>query len=301
MKKLILFISLVSITNIFASSDSCSIGLFSKVYRLEPNSFLGNSDIIQTSDCENFISNKITQMLSSSNGSMGAEFLKKELEKDYPAMKITISPRKITLLDLNTTLREELTANSNLFFLDSKSLNGLHSLSLTEGEQIKINCENCQSFGEKNIKIDINNPLSNGNRALWFTSRIMAKIKIFKAKRNLSFQQKHLEADDFYADEIFTGNPENLVTSLDNIHFYKTNKTILQGVAVSNLDLQAVNLVSFGIPVQVVLKNQNINLQRTALPNRSALFGEVVELKNPNNNKIIAGKVIDYNKVVIEL
>ena len=129
----------------------------------------------------------------------------------------------------------------------------------------------------------------------------MAKIKVFKAKRNLSFQQKHLEANDFYADEIYTGNPENIVTTLDNITFYKANRTILQGSAVSNLDLQAVNLINYGTPVNVTLKNQNINLQRTAMPNRSAQFGEIIELKNPNNNKIIAGKVVDYNKVVIEL
>ena len=37
------------------------------------------------------------------------------------------------------------------------------------------------------------------------------------------------------------------------------------------------------------------------MPSRSAQFGETIELKNPSNNKIIVGKVVDYNKVVIEL
>jgi len=37
------------------------------------------------------------------------------------------------------------------------------------------------------------------------------------------------------------------------------------------------------------------------MPTRSAQFGESIELRNPNNNKIMAGKVVDYNKVVIEL
>lgn len=279
----------------------CSVELFSKIYRLEATQALGINDIVQKTNCENAVGNKISQLISNSTGSVGSDFLKRELAKDFPGQNIEIAPRKLSLLDLNVALREQLTAGSNLYFLDSKSLNGIKSLGLVEGEQLKTHCESCSSFGEKNIKIDISNPVASSTRTLWFSTRIMAKIKVFKAKRNLSFQQRHLEIEDFYADEIFTSNPDNVVTSISNIHFYKANKTILQGSAVSNLDLQAVNLINFGTPVNVVLKSQNINLQRTAMPVRSAQFGEVIELRNPNNNKIIAGKVVDYNKVVIEL
>lgn len=301
MKKLILFILFTLSLNASAETSSCSVELFSKVYRLENNQTLNSSDIVHTSTCDALILNKISQLISNSNGAVGADFLKREIEKDFQSLSVNITPRKLSFLELNTTLRDQLTNGSNLYFLDSKSLNGLRTLGLVEGEQLKANCESCSSFGEKNIKIDIANPLANSTRTVWFSSRIMAKIKVFKAKRNLSFQQKHLEAADFYADEIYSGNPDNLVTTLDNIHFYKANKTIIQGAAVSNFDLQPVNLINFGTPVNVVLKNQNINLQRTALPTRSAIAGEIIELKNPNNNKMIAGKVVDYNKVVIEL
>lgn len=301
MKKLIPFALIIFSLNVSAETAGCSVELFSKVYRLENNQTLNSSDIIHSSTCDNIVLNKISQLISNSSGTVGADFIKGELAKDFQTLSIEIKPRKLSLLELNSTLRDQLTNNSNLYFLDSKSLNGLRTLGLVEGEQLKANCESCNSFGEKNIKIDIANPLVNSTRTLWFSSRIMAKIKVFKAKRNLSFQQKHLEVDDFYADEIYSGNPDNLVTTMDNIHFYKTNKTIVQGAAVSNLDLQPVNLINFGTPVNVILKNQNINLQRTAMPSRSALFGETIELRNPNNNKIIAGKVVDYNKVVIEL
>ncbi len=282
-------------------SNSCTLELFSKVYRLDANQTLSANDIIKTTNCENEISAKVSQIISNSSGSVGSDFLKRELAKDFPNNQLEISPRKLSLLELNITFRDQLTAGSNLYFLDSKSLNGIKTLGLVEGEQVKAYCESCNSFGEKNIKIDIANPLSNSTRTLWFSTRIMAKVKVYKAKRNLSFQQRHLESDDFYEDNIFTSTPDNVVTSLNNIHFYRANRTILQGATVSNLDLQPVNLINFGTPVNVILKNQNINLQRTAMPTRSALFGEIIELKNPNNNKIIAGKVVDYNKVVIEL
>lgn len=302
MKKIFPFILLIiSLNSLAAETSSCAVQLFSKVYRLENNQTLGSSDIVQTSDCDAAVLSKMSQIVSNSNGTIGADFLKREIAKDYPTLTVEISPRKTALLELNSTMRDQLTSGTNLYFLDTKSLNGLHTLGLVEGEQLKINCESCTTFGEKNLKIDISNPLASSSRTLWFTSKIMAKIKVFKARRSLSFQQKHLDVNDFYADEIYSMTPDNIVTSLDNISFYKTNKTIIQGAVVSNLDLQPVNLVSFGTPVSVLLKNQNINLSRKAIPNRSAMFGETIELKNPTNNKIIAGKVIDYNKVVIEL
>lgn len=301
MKKIFPFLILVCAFNVSAETKGCAVELFSKVYRLEANQTLSSSDIVHTSDCDSIVLNKISQIISSSSGTVGVDFLKREIAKDYPTLAIEISPRKTALLDLNASMRDQLTPGTNLYFLDTKSLNGLRSLGLIEGEQLKVNCESCSTFGEKNLKIDITNPLANSTRTVWFTSKIMAKIKVFKAKRSLSFQQKHLESDDFYADEIFTANPDNVVTTLENINFYKANKTIIQGAVVSNFDLQAVNLINYGTPVSVTLKNQNINLSRKAIPARSALFGETIELRNPNNNKIIAGKVVDYNKVVIEL
>lgn len=301
MNKIVSFLLFFFCSSAQAENNSCAVQLFSKVYRLQNNQTLNCADLVQASDCDQTILNKISQIVSSSSGTIGAEFLKTELAKEFPGTAVEISPRKTALLDLNSSMRDQLTSGSNLYFLDTKSLNGLRTLGLTEGEQLRVVCESCATFGEKNIKLDIANPIANTSRTLWFTSKIMAKVKVFKAKRSLSFQQKHLEADDFYADEIYSMNPDNVVTSLENIQFYKANKTIIQGAVVSNMDLQPVNLVSYGAPVSVTLKNQNINLSRKAIPARSAIFGETIELKNPNNNKTITGKVIDYNKVVIEL
>jgi flagella basal body P-ring formation protein FlgA len=295
---IILFFSLNA--KVFAQG-SCSVELFSKIYRLENDQTLVNNDIIQHSDCSNAITFKISQIISHSSGTVGNDFLKKELSKDFPEDLIEITPRKLSLLDLNLALRDQLTRNSNLYFVNTKSLNALKSLGLIEGEQLKTYCESCSSYGEKNIKIDISNPVANSTRTLWFSSQIMAKVKVFKAKSNLSFQQKNLQPEDFYSDEILMGSPDNVITSINNINFYKPNRLILQGSTISNLDLQPVNLITFGTPVNVTLKNQNIQLQKIAMPMRSAQFGETIELKNNNNNKIIMGKVVDYNKVVIEL
>ena len=284
-----------------ADKDKCSIELFSKVYRFESDQDLSYKDIVHKTNCDQSVLIKISQIVSASNGTIGADFLKRELSKEFNLISIDINPRKLSLLELNSTLKDQLATGNNFYFSSSKSLNNLKTIGLTEEEQIKVYCESCNNLGDKNIKIDLTNSLLGTTKTIWFSSRIMAQIKVYKAKRSISFQQHHFELDDFYSDEVLTSNPDNALTTLDNIQFYKSNKNIMQGSIVSNLDLQAVNLINFGTPVNVSLKSQNISLQRTAMPIRSAMFGEVIELRNPNNNKIIAGKVVDYNKVVIEL
>jgi flagella basal body P-ring formation protein FlgA len=282
------------------SAAECGIELFAKVYRLNAGQALQARDVVRESNCSPEITNKLASLVSSSEGTVGSSFLQSELQKDFTDITINFPTKKLSLLDLNSSLRDQLLSNTNLYFTQARSLNAISSLGLVEGEQMTAVCDSCQSFGEKNIKIDIANIVSNTNRSVWFASKIMAKVKVVKANRTISFQQKGLDAKDFYFDEVFTMSPDNVLTTLDNINFYKLNKTIMQNAVISNLDLQAVNLVNYGTPASVVLSNQNISLQKNAMPMRSARFGETVELKGPNN-KNITGKVVDYNKVVIEL
>lgn len=296
--KTIGFLLFLLSTSAFASE--CSIELFSKVYRLDQNQSLQAKDIIRSSTCSEIVAGRISSLVSNSQGTVGTDFLVRELEKDFPEEHINFTNKKMSLLDLNSTIRDQLLPGTNLYFNQSRSLNNISSLGLIEGETLQAVCDACQSFGEKNIKINVINVANNSSRTLWFASKIMAKLKVVKAKRSISFQQKSLVADDFYIDEVLTMTPDNALTTLDNIHFYKANRTLLQGSIVNNMDLQAVNLINFGTPATVQLKSNNISLQKTAMPVRSARFGDIVELRGPNN-KMIAGKVIDYNKVVIEL
>ncbi|MBC7429221.1 MAG: flagella basal body P-ring formation protein FlgA [Bacteriovorax sp.] len=283
-----------------APATECSVELFSKVYRMTVGQALQARDIINNSNCSPEITNKLAALVSTSEGTVGVDFLASELKKDFPDITLNFSTKKLSLLDLHSTMRDQLLPNTNLYFTQARSLNGLSTLGLVDGEQITAICDSCQNFGEKTIKLNISNVSSNTSRTLWFSSKIMAKIKVVKANRSISFQQKNLDPKDFYFEEIMTMNPDNALTSLDNIGFYRANKTIVQNAVVSNFDIQAVNLINYGTSVSVTLKSDSILLQKTAMPIRSARFGESVELQGPSN-KNITGKVVDYNKVEITL
>ena len=78
MKKIIFFILLLSLrvsaetSNDITRANTCSVELFSKVYRLESNQALTSTDIILKTTCDTLISNKISQLISNSSGTVGA-------------------------------------------------------------------------------------------------------------------------------------------------------------------------------------------------------------------------------------
>jgi flagella basal body P-ring formation protein FlgA len=277
-------------------AEPCNLEVFSKIYKFESNQILNSKEIVKSSNCNEDINHQIAKLLTDKSGELSIS----SIEKKLLDQKVHITPRTLSIIDLSTTLKDQLSANSNLFFLDIKSLNNLRSISITENESLKVTCESCQTVGEKNIKIEVQNTTTNNTDVNWISSKIFTKIKVIKAKNTLSFQQKQFSTDDFYTEDTLTMMSDNILGSLDHIQFFKPNKTILQGSIITNMDIQPVYLVNYGTPVKINLKNQAISLTKFASPTRSAQFGESVELKI-NNEKTITGKVVDYNQVVIEL
>lgn len=291
-----LFISAIFLFSFKVFAEPCNIELYSKLYKFEKDQKIQVKDIIKSSTCNDAINSNLVSLISEQKSTeVFASTIEKTIDKD-----VHITPRKIVVNDLSNTLHEQLVANSNLFFFDLKSINQFKTIALNEDESLRAVCDSCTGLGDRNIKIEISNPSANTMRSLWITTKIFAKAKVVKAKRTIGFQQKSLSADDFYIDETYTMMPDQLLGNIENINFYKPNKTILQGSIITNLDIQPVNLVNYGIPVKAILKSQSISLTKMAQPVRSAQYGEVVELK-VGNNKSISGKVIDYNQVVIEL
>ena len=149
------FLLLFSSFNLAASE--CEVELFSKVYRMNANQVLQARDLVKDSTCSPEISNKLATLVTSSEGVVGSDFLKTEIQKDFPDLSISFTNKKLSLMDLNLALKNQLLPNSNLFFSQARSLNGISTLGLAEGEQMSAVCDSCQNFGEKNIKVNIIN------------------------------------------------------------------------------------------------------------------------------------------------
>lgn len=296
MKYLSLLLTFISFSS---GALACDLELFDKVYKFNSNRPLQSKDVIVKSNCSHAVLVKVGQIISNAQGTIGNDFLEREILKETQ-IQTNITPAKTSIIELDSFLNDNLLKEETLVFTDLKSLQKQNSLGLKAEENLRVECDNCNSLGDKNVKLIISQAVEGTEFNQWIQVKLMAKIKALKAKRNISFQQKALNAEDFFLEEVLTTQPENLVTSFENINFYRATKLIMQNAALSHMDILPVNLVNYGTPVKVTLSNDSIQLEKILMPTRSARFNETVELNGPNNKKII-GKVIDFNKVVIEL
>lgn len=283
------------------TKEECTLETYAHIYRLAPSQYLAPKDVVKSSNCDNLIINKFTQILMSLEGVALSNVLENELREDFKNTRITLSPAKIYVGNLNDYLKSNLANDTNLFFTDTKLASAKKVLTLNEEEQLEVACENCLNYGDKSIKIDIIHPINATRVSQWLSTKVTAKISVLKANKNIGLQNEGFKKDDFITEDLLTTQPDKFISQFDAIKFYKPNKVIIQGMPLTNQDITPMQLVRYGTPVKIVLKNSNISIIKTAIPHKSANFGETIELKNPSNNKLISGKVVDFNKVLIEL
>ena len=93
----------------------------------------------------------------------------------------------------------------------------------------------------------------------------------------------------------------DLITDFESLKFFKTNKPLRTGELIKRSDLNAVNLVKAGLKTEVILENSAIRIKTDGISRNSGSIGEMVEVYHAQKNKKYLGKVIDVNKVLVEL
>jgi len=66
-------------------------------------------------------------------------------------------------------------------------------------------------------------------------------------------------------------------------------------------DLNALSLVRAGVKTEVIIENELVKLKTSGISRSNGSLGEFVEVFHPQKNKKYLGKVIDINKVLVEL
>jgi flagella basal body P-ring formation protein FlgA len=93
----------------------------------------------------------------------------------------------------------------------------------------------------------------------------------------------------------------DLVTDAETLRFFKSNKPLRAGELLRASDLNAQNLVRAGMRTEVILENEMVRIKTSGISRSSGGFGETVEVFHQQKNKKYQGKVIDNNKVLVEL
>ena len=130
---------------------------------------------------------------------------------------------------------------------------------------------------------------------------MVTTITVLVTNTHLNPQEKYLSKAYFKEKIIETDNPTQYFTALDKISFYRLSQPINKNQNVLTTFLNPIYIVQSGQPVALLLKNKNLILTSRGTALSSGRWGDMVKIKNEKNNKVLSGKVINFNKVSISL
>src|SRR5690606_39052603 len=157
---------------------------------------------------------------------------------------------------IRTLLREHLALPTGIQIKKTRSINMPGILALPAGDQIELSCPSCLYGQQQAINVNI---LGFDGSKQSFTASIDF-TKTVKAYRILSALPSFSSIDTTVLKEEYVDSipHTDLITDVENLKFYKTNKPIKAGELIRRSDLNAINLVKAGLKTDVVLENQMI-------------------------------------------
>ncbi len=302
-KLLIIFALFLSLFVALGSSanEVCRIKTYAQVFHSGHSEMVGVSDFITESTCPAEVQKKFKDIALNFKGPLYNEYLIKNFSEDLSNFDVEFEPGKIETTSIEELLIKHIDLPKNWNWSDIRILNQTQLLLLSPQERLTVKCSNCTTSGSKNIELTISNSLSGVSRKEWVNATIVIKAKALVAKTNLAVTNQALNPNDFEIKMIESVRPERFFTDQESLIYFKLNKPLAQGTALENTDITPINLVTTTHPVQVILKNNDLILSGTAQALRPGKMGETIQLKNTLSQKSIVGKVVDFNKVLIEL
>lgn len=213
--------------------------------------------------------------------------------------EVLFQPNLINIEHFKSLVREQLMLPAGVQLHSSEAQNSPDFLTLNDGETVEVECADCL-FGSKqplNVKIS---GIDGTVKTLMVTADFK---KMVKAYRVTSFHPAFAEiSTTSLKEEYVEVIPHTaLVTNIDTLKFFKLNKPVRAGELLRQSDLNALSLVKAGVKTEVVIENDLVKLKTSGICRSNGSLGEYVEVFHPQKNKKYLGKVIDINKVLVEL
>ena len=299
--KILLIIALFIPSFVLAESKSCSITTFDKVYYLPTKNKSKARRVIKKTDCPEFLVGKFTKQIFNSSGTLSQRILNSNEDIAKSGYKINLFPKRVIVTNLKDKLKRHFELGNKWSFGKLKMLNKNIVIGLNKDDTIDLNCEFCHTTGEKNISFTVYNAIKNYSKTHWVSATVYISTAVLVPKRAISPSEPQLVPSDFELKNLNVIRPEKYFTNKEKLVFYKLNKAIVSGKGLMFTDLSPVNLVSAGVPTKIILRNKTLSLESQGIPSQSGKFGEIIKLRNPKTKRVISGKVIDFNKVLVDL
>jgi flagella basal body P-ring formation protein FlgA len=297
--KLVLF-TLIIFTTFTAWSKPCHIGVYPKIYTIDSNISKLTKEIIKKSDCDRAIKLDFVRFLTTTSGVVSNTQLSR-MFKSLENKSIRITPSKISIHKLDNYLTDRIAFSKNWFVREINSAKRNSAIVLNSEENLHVDCPSCSFPGNKSIRLITQNPFNNTNKFQMINAKVLIKTTALVPRGIIQVDNQPLSKSMFKEQAVFVDNPAHIFLNKKALVFYKVNKPLTGEKALLLSDLVPVSIVKAGTPASILLDHDGISLKSTAVPLRSGKFGDIIQLRSTRSKKIITGKVIDYNKVAIEL
>ncbi|WP_408098233.1 flagella basal body P-ring formation protein FlgA [Peredibacter sp. HCB2-198] len=255
------------------------------------------SSAIHHQNCSDSIVNEMTQILGSVEGKITAPQLVTMFR--IKNQDVRIEPSMIQIQQFKQIVRDQLILPPGVQMKSSEAINAQNFISLAPGDRVEVQCIGCLYGTGQPLNVNVMG--FDGNQR---TLTVKADFKkMVKAYRLTSFMPAFADVPkDVLKEEYVESIPHtDLITDLGTLKFYKLNKPVKAGELLKMSDLNAINLVKAGLKTEVVIENDLVRIKTDGISRSNGTLGEIVEVFHPQKNKKYQGKVVDINKVLVEL
>ncbi len=291
MKYLVLIFSIL-----FQACFACEISLPAQIIVFNNQS--SGSDIYQSTNCETKIINELHQLITGLEGRIANYQIKEMMGSKGYQVEITSSSSVIH--QFSNIIKDQILLPSGVGPKLTTPMNLNGAISLFAGDNLSVSCGTCLFGAQQPLNVVING--TDGTKRSFIVNTDFSKM--VRALRLISPLPSFSSLNDesYFKEELTESIPHtDLMTDIKTLEFYRTNKPLMAGQLLRRSDVSPIDLVKAGLKTDVILENQMVRIKTQGISRSNGAIGDLVEVFHPQKNKKYQGKVIDINKVLIEL
>ncbi len=298
MIKLTIFLFLFS-TSIFAR-PKCRVELY-KEYLILKHTKIPNDLFKNESTCPDEVLKQFKSIFIFNKKNISEAQINKDLYSKLKPYYIEMEPKLVSFKTIDQVVNSKKLIKNNLLWKNFKVNSRRSIYPIREGSQLLIEAQDSQEPGKnKNLNIVINNPFIQTSTTIHLNADLLKKQIIWKAKNKIQNQSERLSKKLFYKTNSYT-HLSDAINDINFIKFKKLNKSLKKNETLKISDLVHDYIVRPGQPTTAVFNSNKLSVITKVRAFKSGKLGEFIYVENIKSKTKIIGKVIDYNKVEIEL
>ncbi len=299
--KRILLLALLSLS-VNAAAENCKLELFPKLLFLDkPKSIKDSNRAFKSTNCSDESTWTAIKTLSLIDGEISEKHFNRLLQEEGFSGTIDISPNKVAVNRIETFIAEQLTIQRGRKVENVKPINNKSVIGFAKNSFFEIACHACNTTGSKNASFVYTDPDNNLERKIWIQFDILKTDQIATAQVDLRPFIKQDLVHNVKLVPTTMKDTSQYIKDLENLKYYKPNKIIKKGEPIKFTDLVPKTLVNTGKLTQVTIQKGGLKIQTQAIARQAGKLNDVINLYNPQSKKQFRGKIVDYNKVIVEL